>query len=436
MYCPRLNLFCLAVVALLLRTSAAPAPIEPGFVSLFDGQSLKGWTFVGKSGGGYRARDGVLVCEPGTEGNLFTEKQYSDFVLRFEFMLPTPGANNGIAIRSPLNERASSEGMEIQVLEESGAEKKYGPLQPEQFHGSVYDCIAAKRGALKPPGEWNTEEIMAQGRQIKVTVNGQVILDADLNSVTNLEKIAKHPGLFRPSGHIGFLGHQDQVEFRRIRIWESAAVAKPAEVPAGFVTLFNGRDLTGWQGTLLDPNNNPYKRAALTADQRAAAQAKADEQAKRDWKVEGGELVYRGQGYDNLGTARDYKNFEMVCEWKIEPKGDSGIYLRGTPQVQIWEPQTDGNPKHEGSGGLYNNQKSATGPLKLADRPIGEWNQFRIILAGDKVHVFLNGELVVNGLALENYWDRAQPLLPLGPVELQAHKNPVRFRNLAIREIP
>lgn len=127
----------------------------------------------------------------------------------------------------------------------------------------------------------------------------------------------------------------------------------------------------------------------------------------------------------------------MYVDWKILPKGDSGIYLRGCPQVQIWDPDdAKPNPKKQGSGGLYNNQKNPSGPLKLADKPIGEWNRFRILMVGKKVHVFLNGEMVVNNTILENYWDRAQPVFPVGQIELQNHGNTLWFKNIYIRELP
>ncbi len=159
--------------------------------------------------------------------------------------------------------------------------------------------------------------------------------------------------------------------------------------------------------------------------------------AKNNWKVENGALVYRGTNYDNLCTAKDYVNFEMLADWKIEPYADSGLYLRGTPQVQIWDPftQPTKNGSEVGSGGLYNNTTNANKPLLVADKPVGEWNQFRIIMVGEKVHVYLNGQLVVNDVTLENYWQRDLQVLPFGPIELQAHKSVVWFKNLYVREL-
>lgn len=147
-----------------------------------------------------------------------TEKEYANFVFRFEFKME-PGGNNGIGIRAPLAGDIAYTGMEIQVLDHDH-EKYKGKIKPAQFHGSVYDVIPAKSGALKPAGEWNSEEIVANGSKIKVTLNGKVILDADLASVTDPAVLKKHPGLKRTSGRIGFLGHHSLVEFRNIRIKE------------------------------------------------------------------------------------------------------------------------------------------------------------------------------------------------------------------------
>jgi hypothetical protein len=134
-------------------------------------------------------------------------------------------------------------------------------------------------------------------------------------------------------------------------------------------------------------------------------------------------------------TAKDYGDFELYCDWKIEKDGDSGIYLRGTPQVQIWDPETKA-ASGVGSGGLYNNQKNPSKPTKVADKPIGEWNTFFIRMVGDKVTVVLNGETVVDNVVLENYWNRDEPVFPTGQIELQNHGNTLYFRNIYIRELP
>jgi hypothetical protein len=198
--------------------------------------------------------------------------------------------------------------------------------------------------------------------------------------------------------------------------------------PPGFVALFNGADLDGWKGLLASPNDNPAKRKALSDEQRAALQEQADENMRAHWKVEDGALVFDGKGR-SLCTAKDYGDFEMFVDWKILPKGDSGIYLRGSPQVQIWEHAV-------GSGGLYNNKTNPSKPLKKADKPIGEWNTFRIRMVGDRVSVWLNGELVTDNVIMENYWERNKGIYPTGQIELQNHGNTLWFKNIFIKEIP
>jgi hypothetical protein len=167
-----------------LASAAASALDETGFVPLFDGKTLDGWTMVDKKGDGYGAKDGMIFCAKGGGGKLMTDREFSDFVLRFEFRMPPEGANNGIGIRAPLEGDAAYVGMEIQVLDEHAAlSGKWGKLRDAQFHGSIYDVVPAKKGAMKPAGEWNKEEIVARGRQITVTLNGQTILDANLDDV-------------------------------------------------------------------------------------------------------------------------------------------------------------------------------------------------------------------------------------------------------------
>jgi hypothetical protein len=174
----------------------------------------------------------------------------------------------------------------------------------------------------------------------------------------------------------------------------------------------------------------------MTPAQLEKAQAKADELMYANWKVEEGMLVYIGKGYDNICTVKQYGDIEMYIDWYLDPpskEADGGIYLRGTPQVQIWD---TGRPNAQvGSGGLYNNQKNPNKPLKAADNPKGEWNSFYIKMIGDRVTVYLNGELVTDDVILENFWDRKQALFPIDQIEIQAHQTKVFHRNIYIKEL-
>jgi hypothetical protein len=191
--------------------------LSEGFIPLFNGHDLKGW--IGENHN-YLVEEGTIVIRP-TEGggNLYTESEYSDFIFRFEFKL-TPGANNGLGIRTPLKGNAAYEGYELQILDNTAA--VYENLQPYQYHGSVYGILPAKRGYLKPVGEWNRQEVMVKGEDIRITLNGTIIVEGNLKEVTKSGTAdgKEHPGLQRTSGHIGFLGHGSLLWFRNIRIKE------------------------------------------------------------------------------------------------------------------------------------------------------------------------------------------------------------------------
>jgi hypothetical protein len=199
----------------------------------------------------------------------------------------------------------------------------------------------------------------------------------------------------------------------------------------GFTALFNGENLDGWKGLVA----NPIKRQAMSAAQLKREQAKADEEMRSGWTVENGLLVFTGKG-NNLATEKNYGDFEMLVDWKITEEGDAGIYLRGTPQVQIWDTALVEVGAEVGSGGLYNNQTHPSKPIKVADNSVGEWNTFYIKMVGDRVTVELNGELVVDNVVLENYWDRSLPIFPEEQIELQAHGTYVAYRDIYIRELP
>ena len=212
-----------------------------------------------------------------------------------------------------------------------------------------------------------------------------------------------------------------------------AAKVKP---PPGFTALFNGQDLTGWRG---GETFDHRKILAMPADQREAQIAKWTETMKAHWRAENAELINDGQGA-YATTEKDYGDFEFLVEYRTVPKADSGIYLRGVPQVQIWdytEKEKFSIGSDKGSGGLWNNSSGAPGkdPLVLADKPFGEWNSFRILMVGARVSIWLNDKLVVNHALLENYYDRKSPVPPKGPIELQTHGGEIRWRNIFIREI-
>lgn len=220
--------------------------------------------------------------------------------------------------------------------------------------------------------------------------------------------------------------------------------------PEGFTALFNGKDLTGWWGLSTE---DPAKWMALPAADLDAKKKKSIEDINAHWSVEGDELVNDGKGLF-LTTDKNYGDFELRLEYNTAAKADSGIYLRGLPQVQIWDYTEAGNKwKHgadKGSGGLWNNKKGSPGknPLVLADKPFGEWNSIRVIMVGDKVTVFLNEKLVVDYASLDNYFDRkgkgkkgkAKPqgagkFPETGPIQLQTHGGAIRWRNVFLREI-
>lgn len=189
---------------------------QAGFEPMFNGVDLSGWT---GDVDGYAAEDGAIVCLEGRGGNLYFDRMLSDFVVRFEFRL-TPGANNGIGIRAEQDRDAAYYGMEIQVLDD-GAER-YAGLRPYQYHGSIYGVVPAERGHLKPAGQWNRQEIRADGNRIRVTLNDRVIVDADIAEAARDSTMDghPHPGLFNRAGYFGFLGHGDRVEYRNLELRE------------------------------------------------------------------------------------------------------------------------------------------------------------------------------------------------------------------------
>jgi hypothetical protein len=214
------------------------------------------------------------------------------------------------------------------------------------------------------------------------------------------------------------------------------ASAEDPKPPEGFTALFNGKDLAGWQG-----NIDMKQRATLDRVALMNLQQNQTRKAFENWTVKDGVLHATGKGA-SLQTTKDYGNFELLVDWKIEKGGDSGIYVRGQPQIQIWDSDNLApNLKADagtGSGGLWNNPPGdkAKQPLKKADKPVGEWNTFHITMVGDEVTIKLNGELVVDKGKLPNYFEKGKPLPAKGPIELQIHGNPLWFKNIYIKELP
>jgi hypothetical protein len=220
-----------------------------------------------------------------------------------------------------------------------------------------------------------------------------------------------------------------------IACFQSTLSAEPA-APEGFRALFNGKDLTGWYGW------NPHSTVKLQGDKLSEALKTQRNDFTSHWRVDNEELLNVGTG-PYACTEEQFGDIELLIDYKTVPKADSGIYLRGTPQVQIWDwnqifnPQKPDRRPHLGSGGLFNNTPNAPGrdPLLLADNPFGEWNHFRIKQVASKTWVWLNGKIVVDGAVMENFWNREEPLPPTGPIMLQTHGGEIRWKNIYVREI-
>ena len=216
----------------------------------------------------------------------------------------------------------------------------------------------------------------------------------------------------------------------------AAAVPVESSPPPGFVALFNGTNLDGWWGASTE---NPRDYLALPAAEFHKKHEASLADIKKHWSVENGELVNDGNGLF-LTSDQNFGDFELVLDYKTVPLADSGVYLRGCPQVQIWDSTEEAKFKlgaDKGSGALWNNSPGAPGkdPLVKADRPFGEWNHLRILMVGSRVWVWLNDKATVEGAVMENYYDRKLPVPAKGPIQLQTHGGQIRWRNVFIREI-
>lgn len=457
-----------------VSTEAYPETIDEGFVPLLCDTNLTGW--AGATAVYSVSPDMVLECHPerklpaGQRADLWTARPYTNFVLRFEYVMP-PNGNNGLGIRMAPGRDAAYDGMcEVQLLDDGGSEYYDAAagkdrLQPYQYTGSIYGVVPARRDNVdrqiwgkdknfagggsyaRKAGMWNFAEVKVAGSEIEVWLNGYRISRADVTQWRGDGDTVdgkRHPGLHNVAGPIGWLGHGYAVKWRNIRIRELAADAKIGDVPDamtppdGFAVFFAGKesDLANWKGVTTEEGfDNPVVREQAAPEKLAAMQRKADADMRAHWTVRDGVLYFDGfRGGYSLATARDYEDFELWADWRLlSVTGDSGLYLRGAPQVQIWDAH---NQWHIGSGGLYNNQKHESKALAIADRQIGDWNRFYVRMRGERVTVRLNGVTVVDDVPLENYWDRRRPIFPCGQIELQCHGDPIEWRNVFIRELP
>ena len=440
----------LLLSSLLILTGCSSKFDSNKFEPLFSGEKDLSANWIGNLKG-HEVVDGVIITKK-KSGNLYTKKEYQDYIFRFEFKLPK-GGNNGVGLRAihpdsdDSGKSVAYSSVEVQILDDS--HPAYAKLKEWQFHGSAYGLAAAKKGHLKPLGEWNAQEIYLKGNHLIVRLNEVVILDTNLSesvshdSPYNKKKLGE--GRNRGAGHIAFCGHGEGIAFRNISVAEITddyTTLESDSAPEGFQTLFDGKTFNNWKGLLHGPNDKPHIRAKLSPEQLKAEQAKADASMKKHWHIEeGGVLFFDGKkGGHSLATAKKYKNFEFHCSWKIAPNSDSGIYLRGLPQIQIWDPANKAVQKHgaaKGSGGIWNNPEGkGKWPLVKADKPVGEWNHFFIRMIEDKVTIWLNGQLVVNGQPLHNLWEKGKPIPEAEQIELQCHGDPVWFKNIYIKELP
>jgi len=419
-------------------------PASADWVELFNGKDFTNFGASGKTEqNGYFVKDGIIESSKKCR-NLITEKQYSDYILEFEFQL-TPGANNGLGIHYPGSGDAAYTGMELQIIDNTA--DKYKNLKDWQFHGSVYSLQASLRGHLAPVGEWNKQRVTIRGPRVTVELNGVCITDANLDELS--KKKPKHQGVKRRKGHICFAGHGDIIRVRKMRVAEisfaenkTAAWYQPAGkadgnlAGEGFTPVMAGGSLKNFAE---DPKN------------------------KGHWTVKDGWILhYDGKG-TNLWTSKDYKDFTVVTDWRWtgehsgkrkqpvlllnglqktgpDKKGvtseideyDSGVLLRGAvrTQVNLWNWTV-------GSGEVYGIRNDSRQPLPIraaltprvpADNRVGEWNRYVITVKGDRLTVVLNGKVVLHEAQLPG-------VKPTGKLGFQHHGNPLEFANIFVKEL-
>jgi hypothetical protein len=399
--------------------SMASAEQELKMRSLFNGKDLTGW-----KGEGYIVEEGAISCS--SKGrNLMTEETFSNYVLEFDFLL-TPGANNGLGIHYPGTGDGAYTGMEIQVLDNTA--EKYKNLKEYQFHGSIYTLAPAKKSGLKPLGEWNHQRVTVNGSKLQVILNGETILDVDLEELS--KKDPKHEGVKRRAGHIAWLGHGDKVSYKNIQIADLAPTVNSEELKStGFTPIFDGASLKGWK----------------------------HEPQTKNWSAFNGVLKHDGTPTPtkDLWSEKSYKDITVQLDWRWSGRGpmkmqpivlpdgsstenaeieelDSGLYLRGDikSQVNFWNWTI-------GSGEVYgfrtNNKlppeiRAGVTPKAKADKPLGEWNRTIVTIKGDRLTVNLNGQTVIENAQL--------PGTPTeGPIGFQNHGSKIDFANVWIKEL-
>ncbi len=410
--------------------------------TLFDGTNLDKWTGDKKT---YVVKDGAIHCNG--NGNLFTKKKYTDFTFRFDFAV-SKGANNGIALRSPLKSNPWNM-MELQILDNTAPQ--YKNLKAYQFHGSAYGWAGAKRGFLKPVGEWNSQEVIVKGDALKVILNGEVILDVDLMKIKpTLPK--KHKSVWNETGHLGLLGHGKGVKFRNLKIKEFVTTPKTG----AWESIFDGKSLDNWK---------MYNGGEV-----------------KGWVIEDGCLVALGKGGDLGGdiiTKKQYDNFEFSVDWKTGEGANSGImyhvvegkmfgqapYLTG-PEYQIIDDKNfarlnPGLADYNKSMGVTENvdqlqpwcQAGCDYAMHLADdskkklNPPGEWNNSKIVFDNGHVEHWLNGQKLLEFEAWSKDWFKRRNsgkwndkpeygLSPIGHLCLQDHGAKIWFKNIKVKELP
>jgi hypothetical protein len=413
----------LAAVARITPTGSLTED-DAGFVPLFNENDFTGW--YGDIEDGWRVENGVMICE----GNsIWSDAEYGDFILRFDFRL-TPNANNGLGIRLPHAGFAAYDCMELQINDDSGDEWQH--LQDYQRHGAVYGIAPPKIGHLKPVGQWNSQEIIAHGRQITIKLNGVTILDVDLDIAARLGMLdgldhLHFPGFYRASGCLNFQGHGSRSEFRNVRIRTITTPRPPGPEYEGFVDLFNGNDLTGWQERFT--NGNVAEEPSWHVHDRSL--------------VSGANLLYV--------MPRQFEDFILRFRFKQSSGSDSGLLLRtatppGVPgmEIQIRDDTASNNgDANERHGSIVGIAPAAGEHL----RPVGQWNVQEVIARGGQITVNLNGKTILE----KNVWELGEKLdeqqhkanagltRSIGYIALLGHgddkEHPTEFCNIRIKEL-